>query len=185
MRNFATAILTAAVLAWGAPADAQSYGFGAHAGASLPTGDYSGAADMGFSGGLDLLVPLGFMPPSLSWYSSVDAVGHSAAHEGVSGGFLHVPLLTGVRLDVGPFGPIRPFATGQLGLSFTNGPDTGVDDTGTNTVFAFGLGGGLQLTENAYAGVKWFNLGDIDFGGATVGNRAPSFVDLYLGFGVR
>jgi opacity protein-like surface antigen len=183
MRAFATATLTAAFLAWGAPAAAQNFGFGAHAGVSIPTGGYSDYADVGFSGGLDLTMPLTMMP-ALSWYTSADAVGHSAAAENIDGGFLHVPVLTGVRLDVGTLGMIRPFATGQVGVAFSRGPSVGDASAQTDTNFGFALGGGLQLTDNLYAGAKWFNLGSVDFD-PYPGSRTTSFVDIYVGFGVR
>ena len=94
-------VLATLVLFGAAPAAAQTFGFGAHAGVSLPTGDYGDIAETGFSGGLDLAYPL-MMLPGLSWYSSVDAVGHSVDEEtanvdGVTtdGGFLLVPAMTG------------------------------------------------------------------------------------------
>jgi hypothetical protein len=182
MRKFATAAIAAAFLVWGAPADAQTFGFGAHAGVSIPTGDYSDLADLGFSGGLDLTLPLLMVSPALSWYTSVDAAGHSASPEAVDGGYLHIPILTGLRVDAGALGMIRPFATGQLGLAISNGPDIGAATSGTATGFAWAVGGGLQLTDNLYAGLKWFNLGNVDF---DYGSPSVQFVDIYLGFGVR
>jgi hypothetical protein len=186
MRNFVTASVTVAFLAWGAPAAAQTFGFGAHAGVSIPTGSYSdGVADLGFSGGLDLSLPLLMVSPALSWYTSVDAAGHSASPEGHDGGYLHIPILTGLRVDAGALGMIRPFATGQLGVAISNGPDVGTNTSGTATGFAWAVGGGLQLTDNVYAGLKWFNLGDVDFDDPPLGSQPVQFVDIYLGFGVR
>jgi opacity protein-like surface antigen len=185
MRAFATAMLTAAFLAWGAPAAAQTFGFGAHAGVSIPTGDFSDVADLGFSGGLDLFYPLAMVTPALSWYTSADAAGHSASADNIDGGFLTIPVLTGVRLDVGALGMIRPFATGQLGVGFVRGPEVGQTSGSTTTEFAYALGGGLQLTHNIYAGAKWFNLGDVAFDPAVPGAQSVSYIDIYLGFGVR
>lgn len=186
MRNFVTAAVTVAFLAWGAPAAAQTFGFGAHAGVSIPTGSYSDVADLGFSGGLDLSLPLLMVSPALSWYTSADAVGHSASPETHDGGYLHIPILTGLRVDAGGLGMIRPFATGQLGLAISSGPDVGTNTSGTATGFAWAVGGGLQLTDNVYAGVKWFNLGDVDFDyDPALGSQSVQFVDIYLGFGVR
>jgi hypothetical protein len=186
MRKFATVAIAAAFLVWGAPADAQTFGFGAHAGVSIPTGNYSDAADLGFSGGLDLTLPLLMVSPALSWYTSVDAAGHSASSDNVDGGYLHIPILTGLRVDAGALGMIRPFATGQLGLAISNGPDIGANTSGTATGFAWAVGGGLQLTNNLYAGLKWFNLGNVDFDyDPPLGSQSVQFVDIYLGFGVR
>lgn len=188
MRYFATVILTAALVAWSAPAAAQTFGFGAHAGVSVPTGDYSDVADLGFSGGLDLTYPLLMVSPALSWYTSADAVAHSASSEATDGGFLYFPILTGLRVDAGAIGMIRPFATGQLGLVLARGPNIPNSSTQTGTEFGWALGGGLQLTDNVYAGVKWFNLGDVDFGydpAVADFTQSVSFLDIYLGFGVR
>ncbi len=183
MRALATLALTLGFLAGGAPSAAQTFGFGAHAGVSIPTGDYSDLADVGFSGGLDFRLPLAMVTPALSWYSSIDAVGHSASAEAIGGGFLTVPLLTGVRFDLGTLGMIRPFGTGQLGLAFIRSPEVGAVDAATNTEFAFALGGGLQLTDNLYAGLRWFNLGSVDFEPPELGSPSVSFLDIYLGFG--
>jgi hypothetical protein len=185
MRAFATATLTAAFLAWGAPATAQTFGFGAHAGASVPTGSYSDVVDLGFSGGLDLTLPLTMVSPALSWYTSADVAGHSASAENIEGGFLSIPVLTGARLDIGGLGMIRPFATGQLGVGFVRGPDVGTASGSTTAGFAWAVGGGLQLTQNLYAGAKWFNLGEPDFDPAVPGASSVNYVDIYLGFGVR
>jgi hypothetical protein len=174
MRTFATALMAVAFLSWGAPAAAQNFGFGAHAGVSIPTGSYADDVDLGFSGGLDLFMPLTMVSPALSWYSSVDVAGHSVSASEIDGGFLTIPVMTGARFDVGAFGAIRPFATGQLGFGFLQAPDVGQDDRST-TAFGYALGGGLQLTQNVYSGVKWFN-----FGGEDV-----SYLDIYVGFGVR
>lgn len=187
MKRFATAAIAGAFLAWGAPASAQSFGFGAHAGASIPLGDYSDAADLGFSGGLDLTMRLMAIAPALSWYTSVDAAGHSTTLDDADGGFLHFPIMTGLRLDAGTLGMIRPFLTGQLGLVVSRGPDLNGTSPDTETNFGFALGGGLQITDNVYAGLKWFNVGDVDFGYDTLGDLTTpvSFLDVYLGFGVR
>jgi hypothetical protein len=185
MRSFATAAITAAFLAWSGPAAAQAFGIGAHAGVSIPTGGYSDVADLGFSGGVDLTLPLPMATPALSWYTSVDAVGHSATPENISGGFLTIPLLTGARLDIGALGMVRPFATGQLGVAFARGPRVNDASASTTTEFAWALGGGLQLTEHFYAGAKWFNLGDVAYDPPVPGDPSVSFVDIYVGFGVR
>lgn len=183
MRTLATVTLTAAFLAFAGPSAAQTFGFGAHAGVSIPTGDYSDVADLGFSGGLDFTLPLAMVTPALSWYSSVDVAGHSASSEAIDGGFLNIPVLTGARFDF-PLGAIRPFATGQVGVGFVRTPTIGNQSGSTDTNFAYALGGGLQLTNNVYAGAKWFNLGDLDAGVAGTG-PSVSYVDVYVGFGVR
>lgn len=170
-----------------APAAAQTFGFGAHAGVSFPTGDYGDFVETGFSGGLDLWYPLSATLP-LSWYTSADAVAHSV--EDSDSGFLYFPLMTGLRFDV-PVGPAALFATGQLGVVFTRGPDNEVfGDAQFGAEFGYNVGGGVQLTDNVYAGVKYYPLGDIDFeydgAGENFDNTADvSFFDIYVGFGVN
>jgi hypothetical protein len=191
MRN---SILFATLLAFGlggSPAAAQTFGFGAHAGVSVPTSDYSDVADVGFLGGLDLWYPLAMVTPALSWYSSVDAIAHSVSVDDADTGFLYVPVMTGLRFDV-PVGPVSAFATGQLGLILTRGPSEAtfgpitVDtdaDWGTN--FGFNIGGGLHLTDNISAGVRYWPLNGLNFeqaGGSY--EYDVSFLDVYIGFGV-
>ncbi len=187
MRSLATVIATAAVLAWSAPGAAQTFGFGAHAGVSLPMGDYGDVASTGFSGGVDLTFPLAMVSPAVSWYTSADAAAHSVDDADLDGGFLFFPVMTGLRLDVGTLGMMRPFLTGQAGVAFTRGPDFNGASAETGTQLGFALGGGLQLTPNVYAGAKWFNLGDVDFGYDNLDDitQSVSYVDIYLGFGVR
>lgn len=189
MRRFIVCA-TLALFAGSTPAAAQTFGFGAHAGVSLPTGDYSDVAELGFLGGLDLWYPLSALVPGLSWYTSADAIGHSVDAENVDGGFLHIPLMTGLQFDV-PVGPVSAFATGQLGIVFSKPPDDFrfgniviEGDSETSSEFGFNFGAGLQLTDNIYAGVKYYPLGDTEFEGAT-GPIDVSFLDIYVGFGVR
>jgi hypothetical protein len=193
-----TTFVLATLLAFGlggAPAAAQTFGFGAHAGVSVPTGDYGDAAKLGFLGGLDLWYPLATVSPALTWYSSVDAIAHSLDRDDADTGFFYVPVMTGLRFDI-PVGPVAAFATGQLGLvvtrgpslDFTTGPITVENDPEWNTDFGFNVGGGLQLTDNVYAGVKYYPLNDVGFGYEGVEESATwdvSFLDIYVGFGVR
>lgn len=176
---------TMALVASTAPAAAQTFGFGAHAGVSLPTSDYGDVAETGFLGGLDLVYPLYGLAPGLGWYSSVDAIAHS--WDNIDNGALYVPIMTGLRFTI-PAGPIALFATGQLGAILTRGPsnDEGLDPE-LGTEFGFNFGGGLHLTENVYAGVKYYPLGDVDFGydgTDDVLTADVSFLDIYVGFGV-
>lgn len=193
MRNW---IVLASMLTFGlggSPAAAQTFGLGVHAGVSLPTSDYGDVAKTGFSGGLDLWYPLSTLAPGLSWYTSADAIAHSAEAESLDGGFLYIPLMTGLRFDI-PVGPAALFVNGQAGAIFTRGPSSDIDnvfvDSETGTDFGFNFGGGLQLTDNVYAGVKYYPLGEVDFsyenGAVTVTDtRSVSFVDIYVGFGIR
>ena len=193
MRKFVvlTALLTFA--AGASPAAAQTFGFGAHAGVSVPMGDYSETTDLGFLGGLDLVYPLGMLGGGLGWYTSVDAIAHGVSDDEVDSGYLFVPVMTGLRLDV-PVGPVAAFLTGQVGAVFSKAPSMeipGGDDVDSKigTTFGFNFGGGLQVTDNVYAGVKYYPLGGVDFeyeeAGITVGGEADvSFLDIYLGFGV-
>lgn len=184
-------IATLALFGFGnAPAAAQTFGFGAHAGVSVPTGSYSDHAELGFLGGLDLLYPLAMVTPALSWYTSVDAIAHSSADDALDGGFLYVPVMTGLRFDV-PVGPMAAFATGQLGLVMAKAPsgfrlagltvDPDLDNSDWSSNFGFNVGGGLRLTDNIYAGVKYYPLSDL-FTDGDEGLDA-SFLDIYVGFG--
>jgi opacity protein-like surface antigen len=176
------------------PASAQTFGFGAHAGVSIPTGDYGatddfatdGFAELGFSGGLDLWYPLG-MAPGLSWYTSVDAIAHSVDDPDVDGGYLYFPLMTGLRYDI-PVGAVGLFVNGQVGAVLSRPPSIGDVDGDFGTDFGFNFGGGLQINQNIYAGLKYYPLGDVEFSydepqGAF--EKSVSFFDIYLGFGVR
>lgn len=176
----------------GTPAAAQA-GFGAHAGVSIPTGDYSDDAELGFLGGLDVTVPLTSVSPVLSWYSSVDAIAHSLDDDDADTGFLYVPIMTGLRVNV-PVGPLSAFAAGQAGLILTRGPSFEVtggpegfgSDAEWGTDFGFNLGGGLHLTENIYAGVRYWPLSGLNFEREGSGEQEfdVSFFDIYVGFGV-
>lgn len=177
----------------GGPAAAQTFGFGAHAGVSVPTGDFADAAELGYLGGLDLWYPLAGLAPGLSWYTSADAIGHSSEVEGDDGGFLLIPIMTGLQFDV-PVGPLALFANGQVGAILTQGPSTEFDnvlvDSDLGTDFGFNIGGGLQITEQLYAGLKYFPLGDVEFEydgdvADVTRTRDVSFVTIYVGFGVR
>lgn len=179
-----TALAIAAFTA--APTAAQTFGLGAHAGVSLPTGEYNDVAGTGFLGGLDLWYPLTMAAPGLSWYTSVDAIAHGAETSGADGGYLFVPVMTGLRFD-GGLGPLTAFIAAQLGLVLSQGPERNGVDSDLGTGFGFNVGAGLQFTEYIYSGVRYFPLGDVTFeydGGTNV-DRGVSFVDIYLGFGVR
>jgi opacity protein-like surface antigen len=178
-----------ALLAFAGPAAAQStnFGLGAFAGVSLPMSDYGDSAELGFSGGLDLFYPLGMS--GLSWLSTASVTAHSVDAEDADGGFLFIPLLTGLRYDIAA-GPVGVFVNGQAGAVFNKGPEGdffGVSvDSDWSTEFGFALGGGVQATENIYAGVKYFPLGDVDFSyGDTEITGEVSFLEIFVGFGVR
>ncbi|HSH44338.1 MAG TPA: outer membrane beta-barrel protein, partial [Longimicrobiales bacterium] len=158
-------VMTAAGLLFAAaPVSAQTFGFGAHAGVSLPMGDYGDATSLGFTGGVDLFYPIG--PSGLSWVTSASATAHSVDDDNVGGdfdgGFLLFPLMTGARYDI-PAGGISAFVQGQLGAVFAKGPESDGVDSDYSTNFGWNVGGGLQFTENVYAGVRYFPLGDVDF----------------------
>lgn len=177
----------------GAPAAAQTFGFGAHAGVSVPTGDFADAAELGYLGGLDLWYPLVTLVPGLSWYTSADAIGHSAEGQNLDGGYLLAPIMTGLQFDV-PVGPLALFANGQVGAILTRGPSSDADnvlvDSELGTEFGFNVGGGLQITDQLYAGLKYYPLGNVEFEyEGTVADatrtRDVSLLTLYVGFGVR
>lgn len=194
------ALATIALFFAGAVPAAAQIGFGAHAGLSVPVGDYgdteaidAGFAEMGFSGGLDLWVPL-VAVPGLSWYTSVDAIAHSTddvAGFDLDGGYQYYPLLTGARFDI-PAGTIGLFATGQVGIVFARPPAVdfgeGQLDSDLTTKFGFSLGGGVQVTDNIYAGLKYYPMGDVDWSWedeAEAETLPVSFFDIYVGFGVH
>lgn len=191
MRSTVTALVLGG-LALAAPATAQTFGFGAPAGVSLPMSDYADGVNTGFSGGLDLWYPLG--ESGLSWYTSADAIAHAIDSDAVDSGFFYVPILTGARFDV-PVGRMSVFATGQAGVVVVKGPDySGLAATSVGnakakigTEFGFSFGGGLQITPNIQAGVKYYPLGDVEFkyeDSQTLTGEV-SFLDIYVGFGVR
>ena len=183
-------------LAGPAAAQSTSFGIGAFAGVSLPMGDYGdtegsdpGAANLGFSGGLDLFYPL---MSGLSWLTTASVTAHSVDEDvsGTDGGYLFIPLMTGLRYDVAA-GPVGLFLTGQAGALFNKGPDfdttlfSAEGEWGTHLGFA--VGGGVQATQNVYAGVKYFPLGEVDFeyGEGANAPQSVSFLEIFVGFGVR
>ena len=182
-----------ALLAFAGPATAQStnFGLGAFAGVSLPMGDYGsntevedGFAELGFVGGLDLFYPLGMS--GLTWLTTASVSAHSVDDEtGVDGGYLFIPLITGLRYDIAA-GPVGVFLTGQGGAIFNKGPSFGEIDSDWSTNLGFALGGGVQATQNIYVGAKYFPLGDVEFSyeGAE-GDQNVSFLEIFVGFGVR
>lgn len=174
------------------PATAQqTFGFGVHAGVSVPTGDYGDGTGVGFTGGVDLFYPIG--TGSLNWLTSVSATAHGLDEDDPSdfdGGFLLFPVMTGVRYDI-PAGGLSAYVQGQLGAVFARGPEQSGSDSDFSTNFGWNVGGGLQFTENVYAGVRYFPLGDVDFeydiadvADATV-TADISYLDVFVGFAVR
>ena len=196
MRNLIVCTCVA-LLAFAGPVSAQStsFGLGAFAGVSMPMGDFgetegaeAGGAELGFVGGLDLFYPLG-MNGALSWLTTASVSAHSV--EEADAGYLMIPLLTGVRYDVAA-GPVGVFLTGQGGVVFNKGPEAettlGTVNSDWGTDFGFGFGGGVQATQNIYAGVKYLPLGDIEFSyedGAGSFTQNVSVLEIFVGFGVR
>lgn len=178
------AACTVAFVFMAAPASAQTFGFGAHAGVSLPTGDYGDAAKTGFSAGLDLTYPLLAVTPGLNWYTSVDVAAHSAESDAVDGGFLFVPIMTGLKFEF-PAGALRPFINGQLGLVLHQGPDVGTFESEMGTDFGFVIGGGARFGQNFYAGVKYYPLSpSFKYEGVESDEDSDvNFLDIYIGFG--
>lgn len=193
------ALTVALTLFVAAPAAAQ-FGFGAHAGISAPIGDYgatdnadAGFAELGFSGGVDLWLPL-MMVPGLSWYTSVDAIAHStddsAMGVATDGGYLYFPLMTGVRFDI-PAAPLGLFLTGQIGAVFARPPAVdfggGEVDGDMTTTFGFSLGAGVKVAPMIYGGLKFYPLGDVEWSwddDAQTAENPVSFLDVYIGIGI-
>ena len=184
MKKIVTTFAVAAAFAVAGPASAQTFGFGAHAGVSIPTGDYGDIASTGFSAGLDLTYPLLMVTPGLNWYTSADVVAHSVEDEfDADGGFLYVPIMTGLQFEL-PVGGIRPFVNGQLGLVLHKGPD-GVVDSEMGTDFGFVLGGGARIGQNFYVGAKYYPLDvNLQYEGDIEGEMDADFFDIFVGFGV-
>jgi opacity protein-like surface antigen len=189
------------LLAGAAPAGAQStnFGLGAFAGVSVPIGEFgnttgaeAGEAELGFVGGLDLFYPLGTF--GLTWLTTASVTAHSVDEDaggGGEGGYLFIPVLTGLRYDIAA-GLIDVFLTGQGGAVFHKGPSLqgplGDADADWGTAFGLGVGAGLQVTDNLYAGIKYFPLGDVDFSFEDTDESFPqdvSFLEVFVGFGVR
>lgn len=179
-----------------APAVSQTFGIGAHAGVSIPMGDYgatdgantdAGYAKLGFSGGLDLWYPL-VMAPGLKWYTSVDAIAHSIddSATNASGGYIYFPAMTGLRYDI-PVGMAAIFVTGQLGVVFAKPPKVSDVSGDITTKFGFNLGAGVQVTRYIYGGLKYYPMGDVEWSwdGGTPTKMPVSFLDIYVGFGVH
>jgi hypothetical protein len=178
-RNTVFCVVVALLAA--APTGAQTFGFGAHAGPSVPLSDYAassgemgGGALMGYFGGLDLWYPLESVTPALSWYTSLDVVANQADEAVVGrtgtfadGGYLLIPLMTGLRYDIGEAPNL--FVTGQAGLVLTRGPDEfypyGFGDGGPTLGAGFGFNGGLgaQLTERMSVAAKYYPLSGLEF----------------------
>lgn len=192
MKKFVTLFALVAFFVAAGPTAAQTFGFGAHAGVSIPTGDYADAASTGFSGGLDLSYPLLMVTPGLNWYTSADVIAHSAEDElvGADGGFLLVPIMTGLQFEF-PAGGIRPFVNGQVGVVLHRGPDfdggvLGTAESELGTDFGFVLGGGVRLGQNFYVGAKYYPL-DVSFQYENAEDEPEwdaNFFDIFVGFGV-
>lgn len=187
MKRFVTTFAVAACFVAAGPVSAQTFGFGAHAGVSVPTGDYGDGVNMGFSAGLDLTYPLLMVTPGLNWYTSADVVAHSVDDDGleVDGGFLYVPIMTGLQFEF-PAGGIRPFVNAQGGLVLHKGPSFGPIESELGTDFGFVLGGGARFGQNFYVGAKYYPL-SIDFayeGEEGGGSADVNFFDIFVGFGV-
>lgn len=190
MRKWIVLTAAAGFLFAAAPVSAQTFGFGVHAGVSLPTGDYGDVTNLGFTGGADLFYPIGMA--GLSWVTSASATAHSVEDdfEDLDGGVLLFPVTTGLRYDI-PAGGLSAFVQGQLGAAFAKGPEVSGADSNFSTNFAWNVGGGLQFTENVYAGVRYFPLGDVEFEYETgdvvdfTSEVDISYLDIYVGFAVR
>lgn len=203
MKRYATAMAVVGAFLVAAPAAAQTFGFGAHAGVSLPMGDYGatdnletdGFAKTGFSAGLDLRYPLLMVTPGLNWYTSADVIAHSVDEDeaGIEfdGGYLYVPLMTGLLFEF-PAGGFSPFLNAQGGLVLHKGPSlddpflgTGESQWGTN--FGFVIGGGARFGQNFYAGLKYYPLSlDPEYEESIEPQEdvETNFLDIYVGFGV-
>lgn len=191
MKRFVTTCAVIAAFTAAGPAAAQTFGFGAHAGVSLPMGDYGDAASTGFSAGLDLTYPLLMVVPGLNWYTSADVVAHSAKEELVTfdpdGGFLYVPIMTGLLYEF-PAGPVRPFVNAQGGIVLSKGPDslTPAADAELGTDFGFAVGGGARIGQNFYVGLKYYPI-NVSYQYADYDGEPDvdtDFLDIYVGFGV-
>jgi hypothetical protein len=162
-------------------ASAQSVEVGAYLGGAPTAGEFAGktgpaggGALFGYTGGFDVVVRFETLPGPLSWYSSVGAVTHNIAAirertgHVVSGRWLFIPVMTGLRADLSAEAP-GPFITAQGGLVLSKAPrlfypfGAGEESPQLGTTFGFNVGGGFQLTDRLALGVKYHPLGSMEF----------------------
>lgn len=182
MKRYIPLVAVLTTFAWAgtldAQASAQELAIGLHAGLSTPTGVYgddfgseAAGARPGFSLGVDAFYPLP-LTDRLDWFSSVSLIRNGT--EGsqdrtgsfVNGSFTLVPVMTGVRLDLGAVPNL--FVSGQGGVLFVRGPEDfypygfpGSPSIGVQLGYNVGLG--FQASDVLSVSARYFPLGTIDF----------------------
>lgn len=198
MKRFVACLALFAAFGWAGTVSAQQLALGVHLGWSNPLGVYkadfgddAAGARPGYTLGVDALYPLEILTDNLSWYSSLSLVNNRT--EGsqnrtaglVSGSFTLLPLVTGLRYDLGdlPF-----FVTAQGGLLFVRGPSEffpyGMDsDPSLGMQLGYAAGLGMQLSDRLSLSAKYFPLGDLDFkyGGSQTLTQKVDFLDIQVG----
>lgn len=203
MRRYVTVVALLATFAWAGTAGAQELGIGVHAGYSQPLGVYgddfgaeAAGARPGFTLGVDALYPVEQLTERLGWYSSLSLIRNGT--EGsqdrtgsfVNGSFTLVPVMTGVRLDLGSVPNL--FVSGQGGLLLVRGPEDFYpwgfpDGPSIGVQFGYNVGLGFQVSDLLSVTAKYFPLGTIDFeyGDSEPLRQEVNFLDIQLGFRVK
>lgn len=204
MRRCVAVFALLASFAWVGTAKAQELRIGLHAGMATPIGEYgedfgpeAGGARFGFALGVDAMYPLVPLTDRLSWYSSASLIRNST--EGsqtrtggfVDGSFTLVPVLTGLRYDLGDVPNL--FVSGQAGPMFVRGPDDFYPygfpgDPSIGVQLGYNVGIGLQLMEALSVGARYFPLGTLDFEYDDFDEplqQEVDFVDIQAGVRVR
>lgn len=196
MKRFVALFAILATFAWAGTADAQEFAIGAHAGWSNPLGVYeadfgadAAGARPGYALGVDATYPLQMLTDNLSWYSSLTLVRNrtegSQDRTGglVSGAFTLVPVLTGLRYDLGTLPSL--YFTAQGGPMLVRGPTDfyPYSDPSIGFQLGYAAGVGLQLSERLSVSAKYFPLGDLDFGygGSQTLTQEVDFLDIQVG----
>jgi opacity protein-like surface antigen len=196
MKRFVIVLAIVVTFAWAGTAGAQGFAIGAHAGWSNPLGAYeddfgadAAGARPGFTLGVDATHPLRMLTDNLSWHSSLSLVRNrtegSQDRTGglVSGAFTLLPVMTGLRYDLGTLPSL--YISAQGGPLLVRGPTDfyPYSDPSIGFQLGYAAGVGLQLSERLSVSAKYFPLGDLDFeyGGSETLTQEVDFLDIRVG----
>jgi hypothetical protein len=203
MRKCATVIAAVVALLVGfGSVGAQGLEMGVRVAASPTLGDYgartgetAGGAPLGYSAGVDFGVPLAGLTPALSWYTSAGAVWHAAeavmgrTGSVVSGRWLHVPVVTGLRYELGQVAPSVSLSA-QGGLMLSRAPAVfyplgmGAQEPQFGANPALTLGVGFRLTDHLSLGARYHPRQTMEFQYSNtdaVLRQDVSFLEIYMG----
>lgn len=196
MKRFVTLFAILATFAWAGTAGAQGFAVAVHAGWSNPLGVYeddfgadAAGARPGYTLGVDATYPLQVLTDNLSWHSSLSLVRNrtegSQDRTGglVSGAFTLVPVMTGLRYDLGTVPSL--YLTAQGGPLLVRGPTDffPYSDPSIGVQLGYAAGVGLQLSERLTVSARYFPLGDLDFeyGGSRTLTQGVNFLGIQVG----